>query len=104
MLAAAILQSGARSVNINSTTGGVHDPRSNHYKGRAVDINRVDGRKVSPAFPAKAIQDAALLQPNIAENFGPSSNVTDKGRGRQPARGARLIQMHKTHIHLGGDK
>ena len=35
------------SININSTTGGTHSKTSFHYYGMAVDINSINGKKLT---------------------------------------------------------
>lgn len=91
MIAAGVLQSGVRSVNINSSTGGKHGDRSLHYRHQAMDMNRVNGQRVSGTNPGIELQDAFLAQPNIAEDYGPAYLLNDKGRGQAPVRtGQRL--------------
>jgi hypothetical protein len=48
MIEKAVIKSGVKSVNINSTTGGKHAAASNHAKARAVDIDTVNGRVAHP--------------------------------------------------------
>jgi RHS repeat-associated protein len=107
----AIRDSGVDSANINSTTGGKHDANSNHPKGGAVDIDKVNGQTANASNPgSQAIQNAAAQQPMIRENFGPTR--TEKTiTVRDPATGKfvkKTIQKptvasgHRNHIHIGG--
>lgn len=102
-----ISKANVESVNINSTTGGVHEEGSNHYKGRAVDINRVNGEKVSMSNQdAKNLQTVARSESATRENFGPSimeknavaggktTTITDKA----------MTQAHKNHLHISGQE
>jgi hypothetical protein len=106
MVAAGFLQSGASTMNINSTTGGRHVQKpgqiSRHYKAQAVDINSVDGAKVSPSHPARALQDAYLAQPNIHEDFGPSYLVRENDGRLAPTYNPELARQHRPHIHISG--
>jgi len=58
-----IRESGVSSVNINSTTGGSHSATSRHGSGQAVDINRVNGKRVDDPSNAGAVGD---LQSGLA--------------------------------------
>lgn len=103
MAASAIWNSGASSVNVNSTTGGHEEvPKSWHNYGRAVDINKINGEPVASANPAQvgALQDAFLRQPNIGQDLGPTYNLIMPGR--TPVRSQRTILQHKNHVHGGG--
>ena len=108
MIASAVLQSGVNSVNINSSTGGRHvqDPhhRSLHYDAQAVDMNRVNGERVSRANPGLNLQNAFLTQPNIAEDYGPTYLLNDKGHGLLPVRNRATIIAHQDHLHFGGNR
>lgn len=102
MVESAISNSGVESVNINSTTGGTHAPTSNHSKGRAVDINRINGGKVSDPTNAgvvKNLQDSFSKEPNIRENFGPAyqEKTPVPGGAAQPWPG--VSEEHQNHIH-----
>ncbi len=91
------------SVNINSTTGGDHSKTSAHYSGRAVDINKVDGKPVGANNTgAGRVQAAAQSDKNIRENFGPNIMEKRSGADRAPATvtDQKLIDAHETHIHL----
>ncbi|HEY3695156.1 hypothetical protein [Phenylobacterium sp.] len=114
MVAAAILDAGLTSANINSTTGGMHQKGSNHYKGRAMDINRVDGLPVGgkgasntdPAATAAytSLQNALRRQPNIRENFGPAFQEKTARFGFAPTPVPSLRASHQNHVHAGGQR
>lgn len=116
--AAGIVDSGLRSVNINSTTGGhAANPRSAHNYAGAVDINRVNGlpvgfgapdgshrRNTDPAAMSGvlALQDAFLRQPGLLEDYGP--DYLFKMPGRRPVTSPGLVDMHRNHVHLATPK
>ena len=67
MVESAVVKSGVKSVNINSTTGGNHAPASRHGQGKAVDINKVNGTSVKSqgaSAPVKALQGAFRSESN----------------------------------------
>jgi RHS repeat-associated protein len=100
-----ISKAGVQSVNINSTTGGLHGSNSNHAKGRAVDINRVDGKKVNATNAgATRVQTAARQAGDIRENFGPAimEKTTVPGDAATAITDQALIDDHADHIHLSG--
>jgi RHS repeat-associated protein len=104
MVEKAVIKSGVKSVNINSTTGGKHAPTSNHPKGRAVDINKVNGTSVRSqgASPAvKSLQGAFAESPDIRENFGPAmmEKTSTPGSAAQPFGNSKLTEDHEGHIH-----
>lgn len=90
-------------VYISATTNGNHATASRHASGQAVDISRINGKKMEDDYPSDktikaivdAIQVAADKQAGIRENFGPhfkhknTSNWTVGG--------------HADHIHLSVD-
>jgi len=63
------------TIHIFATTNGEHgSPNSNHYKGTAVDISRINGVKMAVSGLTQQIielQEAMDNFPNIRENFGP---------------------------------
>jgi len=90
------------SININSTTGGDHVRGSYHPRGRAVDINKINGVRVKdcPAG-ARRLQEAFNEQANIFENYGPAlqtRTLEDGTRVDKP----RQARKHRTHIHVSG--
>lgn len=63
------------SINISCTTNGDHDSSSNHYKGLAVDISRINGIPVVSMGNSSLISTFQSIYENIPyrrENFGPS--------------------------------
>jgi RHS repeat-associated protein len=104
MVEKAVIKSGVKSVNINSTTGGKHGEHSNHAKARAVDIDTVNGTSVRSqgASPAvKSLQSAFAESPDVRENFGPSrmEKTSTPGGPAQPFGNSSLAEDHEGHIH-----
>ena len=113
MVAAAVIDSGLRSVNINSTTGGHEkNPRSAHHLGQAVDFNRVNGLNVGYQRPdgtryrnsdpaavsaSDTLQAALQRQPDIYEDYGPA--FLHRMPGPQTVASAFLANMHQNHVH-----
>jgi RHS repeat-associated core domain len=121
MVEGAVVSSGVDSVNISSTTGRAGakpDPNSNHPKGKAVDIDKVNGKPVDQSKAGAAnpkdvakVQDAFAKQPNIRENYGPARGEKTSKPGGKPVplnpnnkRDKTLINDHKNHIHVSGQK
>jgi RHS repeat-associated protein len=107
MVESGVLNSGVHSVNINSTTGGQHAATSNHYRGKAVDINRVDGLRVSDPSNRDAVtdvQNAFRGQSNIRENFGPAFQEKTIMPGATPVPWTQVGEDHKNHIHESGQQ
>jgi hypothetical protein len=116
MVAAAILDAGLESANINSTTGGKHDPKGRHYTAKAVDINRVNGLRVGRG-PSRnrdpnavaaytSLQAAFARQPNIRENFGPLTQARTTQFGLPPAHvpSRKVWEAHQNHVHASGQR
>ncbi len=62
------------SINIYATTNGKHKALSNHYKGTAVDINRINGNRMTQTGLTNQIIELQEAFDNfiyIRENFGP---------------------------------
>ncbi len=58
------------SININSTSGGHHSPRSFHQFGMAVDINKINNRRIddsSNASDVRRFQQVISQHPDVAE-------------------------------------
>jgi len=100
-----LTDAGIDSVNISATTNGKHAPNSWHHDGEAVDINRVNGVRVSeyssdPSVKkgVDAIQSAANDRKNgvAHENYGPAGLSKDG----LPIRNQALQREHENHIHL----
>ncbi len=90
-------------ININSTTGGGHAKNSNHYRKKAVDINRVNGQPVGPNNEAaNRLQKAFRNHPNIREHFGPYINEKTDGGVTSPR--PEMRTRHLTHIHVSGQE
>jgi RHS repeat-associated protein len=105
MVEHAISDASVNSVNINSTTGGKHGVHSNHARGRAVDINRVNGQRVNSSNAAAAqVQIAARNGGEVRENFGPTIMEKTSVPGGSPHHvdNASLAKDHQNHIHLSG--
>ncbi|HXI86201.1 MAG TPA: RHS repeat-associated core domain-containing protein, partial [Parvularculaceae bacterium] len=105
----AIIESGAKSVNISSTTGG-HEkfPTSNHRLdngARAVDVDHINGKKVghpAAAEDVKKLQAAFANQPGVRENLGPARmEKTWTLGGKAVHHGdAALAKAHEGHVHF----
>jgi hypothetical protein len=83
------------SIYIKASTNGHHSATSNHYKGLAFDISRVNG---IPAVVSGASDEITQLQlafdqcANIRENFGPYFLHKFGQAYSAPA--------HEDHIHI----
>lgn len=89
------------SININSSFGGSHSPKSFHYVGQAVDINRIDGRRVDDPANAESVrrfQEAAAAHPDVAECFGPFINQRKRADAVEPR--PDQLAMHLNHLHI----
>ncbi|QQL50795.1 hypothetical protein [Mucilaginibacter ginkgonis] len=84
------------SIYIEATTNGTHtNANSNHYRGTAVDISRINGIPLIVQHASKAVktlQTAFDQLPNIRENFGPYF----KHKQTLPW----TIGGHENHIHI----
>jgi len=97
----ALVQGTGLSININSSLGGSHSPKSFHYVGQAVDINRIDDRRVDDPANAervKRFQAAAAAHPDVAECFGPFINIRKRGAAIEQR--PDLCAMHRNHLHI----
>ncbi len=93
-------QSGIISkIYIKATTNGSHsNPNSNHYRGTAVDISRINNVPMILSGPntiVTALQNALDQVPYRRENFGPAF----KHKFGVPY----TIDGHKDHIHFSVD-
>jgi hypothetical protein len=94
------------SININSTTGG-HGPRDPHTEGRAVDINRINGIRVSDLRSYYMVQNfmKAVEKYNwVNQVIGPSNKLSgDYFNGKllksRPLPTWLLLE-HLNHIHV----
>jgi hypothetical protein len=100
-----VVDSGVRSVNLNSTTGGHPNSSGNHPPGKAVDINNIDGYRVKyrPDLAA-ALQDTFARQSNIRENFGPGYQRKTLALGEKPVPWPQVKEGHTDHDHFGGQR
>lgn len=84
------------SIYIKASTNGAHSsPNSNHYKGLALDISRINGVAMSQSGNTafiQALQNAFDQSANIRENFGPYF----KHKFGQPF----TVNGHDDHIHV----
>ncbi len=107
MVESAVINSGAQSVNVNSTSGGQHAPASNHDLGKAVDINRVNGQRVDNPANRSAVtdvQNSFRNEPNIRENFGPAFQEKTLTSGTTPVSWTQVGADHQNHIHESGQQ
>jgi RHS repeat-associated protein len=106
MVESAVVDSGVKSVNINSTTGGKHSKNSRHSKGQAVDINTVNGISVKEKKNEKAVKDLQTSfneEKNIRENFGPLINTKTSASGTRTDKPG-MANSHQNHVHVSGQK
>jgi hypothetical protein len=92
-------------VFISSMKDGQHSGQSRHFQGlgKAVDISRINGKKMAEHFPGdpevkaitSAIQTAFETFPQKRENFGP---FMKKKEGNNHTVGG-----HHDHVHLSVD-
>jgi hypothetical protein len=90
-------------IYVGYTTNGKHGKHSRHKSGKAVDISRINGKKMSTNYPSDAdvkaitdaLQTAADSSSGIRENFGPSFKHK---HGK-----AWSVSGHKDHIHFSVD-
>lgn len=93
------------SININSTSGGNHAPRSFHQFGMAVDINMINDKRIddpSNANDVRRFQQKISLHPDVAECFGPFINIRKKGTNitKKPLMKAK----HLNHFHISSQR
>jgi hypothetical protein len=89
------------SIYIAATTNGTHSSTSNHTRGTAVDISRINGIKMinlGNNIQVKALQDAFDNYPSIRENFGPSFKHKTFPNGSVNLNWP--IGGHQDHIHV----
>ncbi len=107
MVESGVVNSGVQSVNINSTTGGRHAATSNHPRGKAVDINRVNGMRVGDPANRSAVTDVQKSfrsEPNVRENFGPAFQEKSLTSGATPVPWTQVGEEHQNHIHESGQQ
>ncbi|OAB28494.1 hypothetical protein [Flavobacterium fryxellicola] len=89
------------SIYIAATTNGIHSSTSNHTRGTAVDISRINGIKMinlGNNIQVKALQDAFDDYSKIRENFGPSFKHKTLPNGSVNLNWP--IGGHQDHIHV----
>lgn len=90
-------------IYISATTNGTHATESRHSTGKAVDISRINDKKMQDSYSSDetvkaivdAIQDEADKQSGIRENFGPHFKHKHKSNWS--------VGGHDDHIHLSVD-
>lgn len=99
-----------RSITISSTTNGKHKGcKSNHYGGTAIDINKINGIKISSRnLDNSIVQELQLMLKEgqyTRENYGPFIVEKyfaqgDKRIIEDKSNKTSLVRSHKGHIHL----
>ena len=100
-----VVQDTDLSININS--GYRKDSTTRHGTGQAVDINRVEDKRVNDPDNldnVKKVQDAFNAHPNIRENFGPALNTKTLEDGTRVDKTTNMADSHKDHVHVSGQK
>jgi hypothetical protein len=90
-------------IYVTATTNGTHAKNSRHYSGKAIDISRINAKKMSVHYPSDtavkaivdAMQDGADKQSGIRENFGPHFKHKHKKNWS--------VSGHNDHIHWSVD-
>lgn len=93
------------SVTINSTTGGSHSPKSFHQFGMAVDINKINNKRVDDptnANDVRRFQQFVAQHPDVAECFGPFINI--RKRGVHVAQMLQVKAKHMNHLHISSQR
>lgn len=89
------------TININSTTGGRHSPTSFHKFGRAVDINRLNNKRIDDPDNLTDVlnfQQIIARHPLVAECFGPYINV--RKYGAEKRQNSAMKNKHLNHLHI----
>ena len=82
---------GLKSININSTNSGKHSKNSRHYKGGAIDINRVNDAPVTRADRALVKRVNQWL---IDNGYGADDGWENLNPKTDP-------KGHSNHFHFG---
>lgn len=90
-------------IYVTATTNGTHAANSRHSSGKAIDISRINAKKMSVHYPSDsdvkaivdALQDEADKQSGIRENFGPYFKHKHKAGW--------TVSGHNDHIHWSVD-
>ncbi|MEO5341655.1 MAG: hypothetical protein H7837_14270 [Magnetococcus sp. MYC-9] len=103
----AVARGTGKNLNISSMAGGDHAKDSDHYQGKAVDINRIDGvhvqkrskdGKTKADVDAKTVQDAFGAYGSVEKNYGPAYQKEYKKGKWEPA--PKQGAAHQNHIHI----
>lgn len=89
------------TIYIKATTNGSHSATSNHSKGTAIDISRVNGvliNNLGANNQVQELQEAFDSYPNIRENFGPAFKHKTQSNGTR--NNNFQISGHRDHIHV----
>ena len=89
------------SIYVKATTNGIHSDGSNHSKGTAVDISRINGTKVinlGNNTQVTALQNAFDNFNGIRENFGPQFKHKTFENGSVNLNWP--VGGHRDHIHV----
>lgn len=82
-----------KSIFIKASTNGAHASTSNHYKGIAIDISKINGIQINGNNDTvTALQNAFESLDYIRENFGPYF----KNKNKKPWN----VDGHQDHIHI----
>ena len=93
------------SLNINSTTGGTHSKTSFHYYGMAVDINKINGKRIDDPSNSQAVRRVQQLltkEENIGECFGPFLNI--RKNGKEIIQKPLMKEKHLNHLHISSQR
>ncbi|MDI9257110.1 hypothetical protein [Flavobacterium sedimenticola] len=89
------------SIYVKATTNGIHSEYSNHGKGTAVDISRINGNKIinlGNNSQVAALQNAFDAFEGIRENFGPHFRHKTFPNGSVNLNWP--VGGHRDHIHV----
>lgn len=96
---------------VSSTTGGTHSPQSAHWVdpekgwGHAIDVSRINGRKMAALTPAKGGQVAMAIMSHIPfHRWRECINPQFANRFHRPvwpkSTSERLMGQHRDHCHI----
>lgn len=91
------------SINIYATTNGKHGPKSNHTNGTAVDINKINGKRMATSgltIQIKELQKAMDKYSKVRENYGPYFNHKYSKETDTWDYDKQGVSPHKDHIHF----
>lgn len=93
------------SININSTTGGNHSPRSFHQFGMAVDINKINSLRIDDPKNTSSVrrfQQIISQHPDVSECFGPFINIRKKSG--QIIQKPEMKIKHINYLHISSQR